>query len=62
MASWGERQTRISAEITDVKRAVVVVVVVHPKNVYWYFPFMTVTNKERKMLLKLYTIDNNNHI
>ena len=26
MASWGERLTRISAEITDVKRAVVVVV------------------------------------
>ena len=28
MASWGERLTRISAEITDVKRVVVVVVVV----------------------------------
>ena len=33
MASWEERLTRISAEITDVKRVVVVVVVavVHPK-------------------------------
>ena len=28
MASWGERLTRISAEITDVKQVVVVVVVV----------------------------------
>ena len=28
VASWGERLTRISAEITDVKRVVVVVVVV----------------------------------
>ena len=27
MALWGERLTRISAEITDVKRAVIVVVV-----------------------------------
>ena len=27
MASWGERLTHISAEITDVKRVVVVVVV-----------------------------------
>ena len=27
MASWGERLTRISVEITDVKRVVVVVVV-----------------------------------
>ena len=29
VASWGERLTRISAEITDVKRAAVVVVVFH---------------------------------
>ena len=28
VASWGERLTRISAEITDVKRVVVVVVVI----------------------------------
>ena len=28
VASWGERLTRISAEITDVKRVVVVAVVV----------------------------------
>ena len=28
VASWGERLTRISSEVTDVKRVVVVVVVV----------------------------------
>ena len=33
MASWGERLTRISAELTDAKRVVVVVVVIMMDNV-----------------------------
>ena len=36
MASWGERLTRISAEIMDVKRAVVIAVVVVVNELYVY--------------------------
>ena len=36
MAPWGERLTRISAEIMDVKQAVVIAVVVVVNELYFY--------------------------
>ena len=55
MASWGERLTRISAETTDVKRVVVVVVVVGLS--YKAFSLVTLLSWVHMLISKLiYTV------